>query len=246
MDLSIVIPAFEEHGKIARDVEAAAAFLNDKGLSGEIIIVDDGSRDETAAVARSADVPPDVHLNVIRYDPHRGKGYAVRTGMAASKGEYVMFADSGDCVPYENALHGLDMLKSGACELAHGSRKLRESSIQQRQAWYRRILSRIFRWVVIRAMKIPAGLTDTQCGFKMYRGDVARTLYGACITDGFMFDVEIIIRACEAGYRIREFPVEWTSDRDSRLSLVRSAGRILLELLTIRRTMRQRGRQSLT
>ncbi|MBA7615132.1 MAG: glycosyltransferase [Calditrichaeota bacterium] len=246
MDLSIVIPAFDESGKITRDVEAAAAFLKGENLSGEIIVVDDGSRDDTAAAAKETNIPPDVHLNVIRCDPHRGKGYAVRTGMAASHGEYVMFADSGGCVPYENALRGLDMLKSGVCELAHGSRKLRESSIQRRQAWYRRILSRVFRWVVIRAMKLPAGLTDTQCGFKMYRGDVARTLYGACITDGFMFDVEIIMRASRANYRIREFPIEWTSDRDSRLSLVRSAGRVLLELLTIRRTLRQRGGQPLT
>lgn len=237
MDLSIVIPAFEESRKIARDVEAAAAFLKGEGLAGEIIVVDDGSRDDTAAAAKEADIPPDVHLNVIRYDIHRGKGCAVRIGMAASKGEYVMFADSGGCVPYENALRGLEMLKGGSCELAHGSRKLPESRIQRPQAWYRRILSRIFRWVIVRAMKIPAGLTDTQCGFKLYRGDVARTLYSSCITDGFMFDVEIIMRASKANYRIREFPIEWTSDRDSRLSLTRNAGRVLRELLTIRRIL---------
>jgi len=237
VDLSIVIPAFEESLKIARDVEAAAAFLKGEGLAGEIIVVDDGSRDDTAATARSAEIPPDVHLNVIRYDTNRGKGYAVRTGMAASKGDYVMFADSGGCVPYENALRGLGMLKSGACDLAHGSRKLHESRIQRPQAWYRRILSRIFRRVIICALKIPAGLTDTQCGFKLYRGDIARVLYGACIIDGFMFDVEVIMRARRAGYSIREFPIEWTSDRDSRLSLMRNAWRVLRELLTIRRTL---------
>ncbi|UCH63985.1 MAG: glycosyltransferase [Fidelibacterota bacterium] len=246
MDLSIIIPAFNESQKISRDVEAASTFLKGEDLAGEIIVVDDGSHDDTVAAAKKADLPPDVHLDIIRYDNHRGKGYAVRTGMVASKGEYVMFADSGNCVPYKNALRGLDMLKSGACELAHGSRKLPESSIQQRQAWYRRILSRLFRWVVIRAMKVPAGLTDTQCGFKMYHGDVARTLYGECNTDGFMFDMEIIVRACKANYRIREFPIEWTSDRDSRLSPIRSSLRIMLELLTIRRSMRHYGGQSIT
>ncbi len=237
MDLSIVIPAFEESEKIARDVESAAAFIKGEGLAGEIIVVDDGSRDDTATAAKKAGIPPNVHLNVIRYDTHRGKGYAVRTGMAASRGEYVMFADSGGCVPYENALRGLDLLKSGDCDLAHGSRKLRESSIQRPQAWYRRILSRVFRWVIIRAMKVHAGLTDTQCGFKMYRGDVARALYGTCITDGFMFDVEVIIRASRADYYICEFPIEWTSDRDSRLSLTRNAWRVLLELITIKSTL---------
>ncbi len=84
MDLSIVIPAFEESRKIARDVEAAAAFLKGENLSGEIIVVDDGSRDDTASASREADIPLDVHLNVIRCDPHRGKGYAVRSGMAAA------------------------------------------------------------------------------------------------------------------------------------------------------------------
>jgi len=237
MDLSIVIPAFEESRKIARDVEAAAAFLKGEGLAGEIIVVDDGSRDDTAAAAKEADIPPNVRLNIIRYDTHRGKGYAVRTGMAASRGDYVMFADSGGCVPYEYTLRGLGMLKSGACDLAHGSRKLPESRIQRPQAWYRRILSRIFRQVITRALKVPAELTDTQCGFKIYHGDVARALYGACITDGFMFDVELIMRARRLNYRIREFPIEWTSDRDSRLSLIQHAGCVRRELLMIRRTL---------
>jgi len=95
----------------------------------------------------------------------------------------------------------------------------------------------IFHWFVILYMKIPAELTDTQCGFKIYKRDVARKLYYECSTDGFGFDIEIIMRAQKEGYRIKEFPINWTCDRDSRLSPTRSFWSILLELAAIKRTM---------
>ena len=237
VDLSIVIPALDEGKKIGRDVKAAAAFLEGNHLPGEIIVVDDGSKDNTAEVAKNVDVSAAIPLNVIRYEQHRGKGYAIRTGIKQTSGEYVMFVDSGCCVPYEDVLRGLGLLKSGACDIAHGSRKMRGCHIQEKQSLYRRICSRIFHRFVIYGMKIPAEFTDTQCGFKIYRGDVARHLYGECITDGFMFDVEIIMRAQKEGYRIKEFPVDWTCDRDSRLSPTRSLWHVLFELITIKRAL---------
>jgi len=237
MDLSIVIPAFEESKKIARDVESAAKFLESNHLAGEIIVVDDGSKDNTSEVAESVKIPPQVIRRVIRYQKHHGKGYAVRRGIMESKGEYVMFADSGCCVPYENALRGLELLKNGQCDIAHGSRKMQGCHIGKAQSLYRRICSRIFHWYVIIRMKIPSELTDTQCGFKIYRGDVARNLYGESSTDGFAFDIEIIMRAQKRGYRIKEFPLHWSCDRDSRLSPSRSVWHVLSELATIKRLL---------
>jgi hypothetical protein len=237
MDLSVVIPAFEESKKVARDVEAVAAFLKENHFDGEIIVVDDGSSDGTCEVAKNVEVPSGVTLNVIRYEDHRGKGHAVRTGMKQTRGEYVMFADSGGCVPYEDVLGGLDLIKNGTCEIAHGSRKMQGCHIEKAQSLYRRICSRLFRWFVVCYMKIPTEFTDTQCGFKIYRGEVGRHLYGECIADGFAFDIEIIMRAQKEGYRIREFPVDWACDPDSRLSPSRSLWRVLSELKTIKRAL---------
>ena len=240
MDLSIVIPAYEESQKIANDVKVAAEFLTTHDMTGEIIVVDDGSKDKTAEMAKNVEVPPDVELKTIRYRHHRGKGYAVCSGIKQTTGQYVMFADSGCCVPYEDTLRGLGLLKKDICDIAHGSRKMRGCHIEKAQSLYRRICSKIFHWFVIRDMKIPSELTDTQCGFKIYKGDIARHLYSECVTDGFAFDIEIIIRAQKEGYRIKEFPIDWSCDSDSRLSPTRSSWHVLSELTTIKRTMAQK------
>lgn len=236
MDLSIVIPVFDESKKIALDINESADFLTAHNLAGEIIVVDDGSRDNTSEVAENTKVSQNVKLQVIRCE-HRGKGHAVRRGIEKTIGDYVMFVDSGCCVPYEDTLRGLDLIKKGECDIAHGSRKMSGCHIEKAQSFYRRICSKIFHWFVVYDMKIPAEFTDTQCGFKIYKGNVARHLYNECQTDGFAFDIEIIMRAQKEGYRIKEFPINWTCDPDSRLSPSRSSWRILTELLHIRRIM---------
>jgi len=238
MDLSIVIPAFEEGKKIARDVEAAAEFLRANDLVGEILVVDDGSEDNTTEAAQALQVPPEIGYNVIRYEEHRGKGYAVRTGITASKGAYVMFADCGLCIPYGNALQGLEMLKAGQCDIAHGSRRLIESDILNDQPPHRRLFSKMFKATVRLLLGVPRRLSDTQCGFKIYKGDVARDLYSHCISDGFMFDIEIILRAAKKHYHIEEFPVEWACDPDSRLSVTRTPWPVLAELHALKKAMK--------
>jgi dolichyl-phosphate beta-glucosyltransferase len=240
MDLSIVIPAYKEAHKIERDVRAASAFLVENGISGEVIIADDGSPDDTAGAAEKMPVPPGIELRVLRL-PHKGKGSAVREGMAATRGQYAMFADSGVCVPYSDALPALELLRAGQFEIANGSRKMRGSVIDRSQTLYRRILSWIFRRVVLAYMNLPRDLTDTQCGFKLYQGDVARKVYAACRTDGFMFDLEVLMRARKAGYRMTEFPVHWACDPDSRLRPSRILGNTIADLIAVKRMVQSEG-----
>ena len=232
MDLSIVIPAYKESKKIARDIAAASEFLRARRDGGEIIVVDDGSGDDTAEAARALQgrYP---QLRVISYQPNRGKGYAVAQGVAAARGEIVMFADAGLCVPFEIAALGITMLELDMCDLAHGSRRMR-GSVLRAQPLYRRIGSQAYKYVVHGAMGVPTFISDTQCGFKLYRRAVAKDLYSHLITDGFMFDVEIILRALRRGYRILEFPVLWSNDEDTRFDPVKGTLRNFVELTRIR------------
>lgn len=239
MELSIIIPAYNEVRKIARDVEAAGAFLADNAIEGEIIVADDGSTDGTGDCALRAPLQLGVAVTVVTLRPHAGKGAAVRAGVLRSEGNYVMFADAGLTVPYGNALHGLALLKSGRCQLAHGSRWLPESRIERPQDPWRQTLSRIVRWLLRRTLSVPRDLTDTQCGFKVYEGNAARELFARCTTQHFLFDVEVLVMALKKGYRVMEFPVSWSCDRDSRLKARTHAVQVIRDLLAIRRLMRR-------
>ena len=236
-DLSIVVPTYNEAHKVALDIDAAARFLLEEKLTGEIIVSDDGSADGTVASARACVVSPPVTLKVIEQPANRGKGAAVRAGMIASSGRFVMFADSGVCIPYAQAMRGLTLLREGKCEIAHASRKRTDSVITHPQPFYRRVLSRVFRTAVDTYMGLPYRLTDTQCGFKLYEGALARKLYAECLTDGFLFDLEIILRAKKLNARICEFPVTWSCDPDSRLRPGKTAIRTIVELRSIKRSV---------
>ncbi len=209
--LSIVIPAFNEEGKIQQDIRNAHNFLVEElGGNGEVIAVDDGSSDETASRARAM-APGVPELRVIQYAPNRGKGHALRTGIARSLGQYVMFADAGSCVPYEDALRGLELCYQGV-DLAQGSRRRPGSRITRSQPAYRRLGSALFRMLIRWCIGLPRHISDTQCGFKIYRGDQARRLYRETITDGFMFDIEVIRRAVKEGMRIHPDPTSVSRD----------------------------------
>jgi dolichyl-phosphate beta-glucosyltransferase len=242
LDLSIVIPAFRESGKVERDIEAASGFLIANDLKGEIILVDDGSPDDTAGRAATLRARHK-NLVVLSYKPNRGKGHAVRFGILRATGRIVMFADSGLCVPYEIAKVGMLMIDMNMCDIANGSRRAR-GSIVVAQPLYRRVGSRAYKAFIHLFMGIPRYISDTQCGFKLYRRDVAYALFGPAFTDGFMFDTEIILRALRARYRILEFPVLWSNDADTRYDPVKGTIRNLRELLRIRYGLSAAGQRS--
>jgi len=234
MDLSIIIPAFNEAGKIRHTCVNALTFIAKSDLQGELIIVDDGSTDGTADCIESRAAGT---TRIIQHAVNEGKGSACRTGVLAARGKNILVVDCGPNVDFRYALDGLRLLQNGQSEIAHGSRRLPESQILIHPALHRRYLSFTFQKLIHLFFPLPRHLTDTQCGFKLYRAKTAKELFRPTFTKGFMIDIEIILRASAAGHSIIEFPVAWESDPESSISFRRHALQMCCELYKIRRAL---------
>jgi len=235
MNLSIVFPAFDEANKIKDDVIRASSFLISENITGEIIVVDDGSKDNTYEIANSLKSKIDISLSVIKLKQQSGKGAAVKSGILSSKGDLILYSDVGNIVPFRDALIGINLLKQKNADIANGSRKLSDSKILKKQKIDRIIASKVFNIFVHKYMKIPKYLTDTQCGFKIYKNAVAHQLFSDLQTTGFLFEIEIILRALELDYKIFEFPLEWKCDRDSRISFKKTSLNVVKEMFHIKK-----------
>lgn len=230
--LSVVIPAYNEAAKIGRDLERLFAYLDERPYAAEALVVDDGSTDGTAGIARGF-AGPGRNVRVLSLDANRGKGRAVKAGVLAARGRYLLVADAGSCVPFSNLERGIDLLEKGGCRAALGSRAAAGAVIRLRQPLHRRTGARIFRWIARSALGIR-NIADTQCGFKIFEREAARALFERNRIDGFMFDLETVLNARKLGLSLAEFPVDWTNDPDTRLRLVRGSLRNLKDLFRIR------------
>ncbi|HUT35651.1 MAG TPA: dolichyl-phosphate beta-glucosyltransferase [Planctomycetota bacterium] len=229
--LSIVIPAYNESADIEAAMEAADAYLREAGLHGEVVVVDDGSTDDTAQlVARYAEQHPVVRL--LRNDRNRGKGHSVRHGALDARGQIILFSDADRSTPFSEAPKLLAAIGSGGADVAIGSRALSESRLERPQPWFRRVMGWVFRNLV--RLIVLRGFRDTQCGFKAFRAEAAREVFRRQTLEGFAFDVEALWIARHLGYHIREVPVRWLDSRDSRVHPVRDSARMFLDLVRIR------------
>ena len=230
VELSLIVPAFNEAGRIRGTLQAMRSHLEALGLSYEIIVAADGDDGTRGIVAEMA--AGDRRLGVFGGPERGGKGRGIRLGVARARGRLVGFADADDKTPIEDMDKLLPWLDRGF-DMVIGSRGLSDSRVEVPQALYRRVGSRAFG-LAMHALLGLWNVRDTQCGFKFFRGDVARDLFARQRIDGYMFDVEILHLANRSGYRIKEVGVRWRDDRDSRLDLVAGNGRNLLDLLRIR------------
>jgi dolichyl-phosphate beta-glucosyltransferase len=214
-ELSVVIPAYNEAARLPPTLQRICGYLRSQGRPFEIVVVDDGSSDGTAAVAEREGAPS---ATVVRVEPNRGKGHAVRLGMLRARGALRLITDADLSTPIEDLALLRARLEEGY-DVAIGSRALSASNVEVHQPWYREMAGRAFNHFV-RLAALP-GLFDTQCGFKLWRDEAAREAFSLGRLDGFCFDVEALFIARRRGRRIAEVPVTWRNDSATRVGAFR-------------------------
>jgi dolichyl-phosphate beta-glucosyltransferase len=227
---SIVIPAYNEAGRIPATLHAVIDCVRQNRWSAEIIVVNDGSTDATAQVVHEiARQAPELRL--IENPGNRGKGYSVRSGLLQALGEIVMFTDADLSAPMEEAQGLFEAIENGA-DIAIGSRWLETKRQTIRQPFYRRFFGRCFNAVTRLVMGLP--FADTQCGFKAFTRAAAQTVFQLQTIERWGFDPEILFIALKRGYRIKEVPVSWAHDERSRVSYLRDGTQMLKEIAIVR------------
>ena len=227
--LSIVIPAYNEEKRLPSSLEQIATFVNGHSIDVEVLVVDDGSQDNTAAlVDEYHDRYP--FVSVIR-NPHRGKGYAVKTGMLQGSGEYLFLCDADLSMSIDQVLTFLPPHQQQNYDIVIGSREV-QGARRFDEPSYRHLMGRGFNWIV--HLFAVRGFQDTQCGFKSFKRTVARDVFALQTMDGFGFDVEILFIAQRKGYQIFELPIDWRHVSNSRISPLKDTFRMLCDVLHVR------------
>jgi len=227
---SIVIPAYNESGRLGATLNRVLAYVHAQGWDAEVIVVNDGSGDNTAEIVRTL-AENDPTLRLVENPGNRGKGYSVRNGMLHSKGQIVLFSDADLSSPIEEAPKLLRALEAGA-DIAIGSRWLRAETQTQRQPLHRQIFGRIFNLL----LRLTLGLKfkDTQCGFKAFRQPAVRAIFPQQKIERWGFDPEVLFLARKSGFKVTEVPVAWGHSGGTRIHPLSDGSKMFLEMLRIR------------
>lgn len=228
--ISVIIPAYNESGRILPTLGRIDEYLRNYFEKFEIIVVNDGSFDNTGDIVAEA-CKKITSIKYINYQPNRGKGFALRRGVALSTGDIVLISDADLSTPIEELEKLLTFYDNGV-DIAIGSRALEESQIVVRQPWWREFMGRMFNRFI--KSLILRDFRDTQCGFKLFRGDIAREVFSLSCIDRFAYDVEILYIAKKLGYKIKEAPIKWINSPESRIRPIRDSFQTALDVLKIR------------
>ncbi|MCP4644187.1 MAG: glycosyltransferase family 2 protein [bacterium] len=225
--LSLVIPAYNEAERIPATLALVRDYLARQSYDSEIVVVDDGSTDGTAAIVREISDA----IRIIAYTPNRGKGHAVRAGMMAAEGAYRVYFDADASTPIEEVGRLWERFEDGA-DVVIGSRSLPDSDVQVHQSWFRQNLGRAFNTVLKLFRLTP--FIDTQCGFKAFTAAACDVVFARQTVERFSFDAELLLIAQDHGLRIDELPVRWVNNPNTRVRAVRDGLRMLVDLVRIR------------
>ena len=230
-DLSIIVPAYNESNRIKPTLILIADYIKEEKINAEIIVVSDGSKDDTnEVIEKLAKRIPNLKLEA--YEKNQGKGFAVKTGIDAAKGKLILFTDADNSTPIEEFSNLRDQMKKQKADIAIGSRYLPKSNVQIKQPLYRIAVSRIGNFI-IQAFLID-GIKDTQCGFKLFKSHVAKEIFHFQKVKRFGFDMEALVVANNLDYKIIEVPVSWFNSTESRVRPVKDGLRTLSDLVYIK------------
>ena len=224
--LSVIVPAYNEAERLGPTLEKILAWANLQQFATEVLVVDDGSTDDTLNVAQV----PDPRIRVLSNGTNRGKGYSVRHGVLESRGDYILFSDADLSTPIGEYSRLASALAFS--NIAIGSRAVDRSKVTQRQPLYREAMGRTFNRIV--QVLAVGGISDTQCGFKLFEGSVARELFADVTVEGFAFDVEVLFLARKRGFKIVEVPVLWANDERTHVHAVYHSLAMLRDVALLR------------
>ncbi|MBM3784028.1 MAG: glycosyltransferase family 2 protein [Acidobacteria bacterium] len=231
MDISLILPAYNEEKTIVNTIVEARAYFESRGLAAQLIVAADG-KDRTRDLAR--EIPGVV---VIGSPERSGKGKGIRLGVERAVGKIIGFADADNKVPIEEFDRFLPLLREDH-DVVIGSRAQTQSKIEKKQPFYRQLGSKGF-YVFVKAVVGLPGIRDSQCGFKFFRHDWAKKVFGLQKIDGYMYDVEILAIAQKLGARVAQVPIRWRDDADSRLELVAGNIQNVKDIFRIRSLVRE-------
>lgn len=233
---SVVIPAYNEEKRLGPSLDRIVEYFSGRDGAFEVLVVDDGSRDGTAALAEGY---ADRGVRLLKNPGNRGKGYSVRHGVLEAQNDYVLFSDADLSTPIEEYDKLVDALASGPFDVAIGSRAVSGSNVEVSQPFYRVAMGKTFN-LLVRTIAL-GGISDTQCGFKLFKREAGHQIFRRQRLDGFGFDVEALFIAKRLGFRIAEVPVRWIDDPDTKVSAVRDSARMFGDLFRVRwNAIRQR------